>query len=72
MVPQFIKHCPVCGETLEETLVSVDVKDDVAVCHAESIPALICKNAQCTNKEKYFAPFSYNLIKMKCPEINKW
>ncbi|MCL5780104.1 hypothetical protein P378_04585 [Desulforamulus profundi] len=68
---QFIKNCPVCGEILVERLVNVDVQEDVNVCHAESIPALVCENKSCSNQERYFAPFSYNLLKMKCPEINK-
>ncbi|GAB6157750.1 hypothetical protein JCM39194_09500 [Desulfotomaculum varum] len=68
----FIKKCPDCGCNLVEKLVNVAVKDDQEVCHAESIPVLVCVNEKCSNREKYFAPFSFNLIKMKCPEINKW
>lgn len=66
---QFIKNCPTCGEVLVEKLVNVKVKEDIAVCCAESIPALVCVNPNCDNQEQYFAPFSYNLLKMKCPEI---
>lgn len=68
----FIKSCPVCGETLTEKLVNVDVKEDIKVCYAESIPALVCENKECSNQEKYFTPFSYNLLKFKCPEINNF
>ncbi|WP_003541159.1 hypothetical protein [Desulfotomaculum nigrificans] len=68
----FKKECPVCGELMVETLVNVKVEDDLNVCQAESIPALICVNKDCTNREKYFAPFSLNLLKMKCPEVNRW
>ena len=69
---QFIKSCPVCGELLDEQLINVKVEEDVQTCYAESIPALVCKNESCSNKERYFAPFSFNLLKMKCPEITKW
>lgn len=69
---QFIKNCPICGEALVERLVNVDVQQDAEVCYAESIPALICENKHCSNQERYFTPFSFNLLKFKCPEITKW
>lgn len=69
---QFIKTCPECGQLLVEQLTSVKVEREVEACHAESIPVLVCGNKECTNKEKYFAPFSFNLLKLKCPEITKW
>jgi len=69
---QFIKACPKCGQTLVEKLVSVNVEQDIEVCYAESIPTLVCVNETCGNQDKYFAPFSLNLLKMKCPEISKW
>lgn len=68
----FIKTCPVCGKALTEKLLNVDVKDDTEVCYAESIPVLVCENKDCNNEEKYFTPFSINLLKFKCPEINNW
>ncbi|MDO7786004.1 hypothetical protein [Desulforamulus aquiferis] len=68
---QFVKNCPTCGQILVEKLVNVTVEEDIAVCYAESIPALVCVNANCDNREKYFAPFSYNLLRMKCPEIRR-
>lgn len=72
MMAQFIKHCPLCGQLLTEKLISVDVEEEVEVCHAESIPVLVCENEKCSNQERYFTPFSSNLLKFKCPEINKW
>lgn len=69
---QFIKTCPECGQLLVEQLTSVQVEREVETCHAESIPVLVCGNKECTNNEKYFAPFSFNLLKLKCPEITKW
>lgn len=69
---QFIKTCPSCGQNLVEKLQNVDVKQDLKACYAESIPVLVCENPACTNQEKYYSPFSFNLLKMKCPEINKW
>lgn len=69
---QFVKNCPECGMALVERLVNVKVEENVKVCYAESIPALVCINEECSNKQKYFAPFAFNLLKMKCPEIQKW